>query len=278
MKYFFDTEFIENGETIILISIGIVAEDGREYFAISNEFNPEDAGEWVEKNVLCHLPAMGSKIDLKGEGDHPITVNAWRSREQIKEDILEFVGGDSNPAFWAYFADYDWIIMCQLFGTLMALPEHFPKYCCDVKQLADDLKMYPIPISDATPLHDALADARWAKSAWEFLSMHGKCKALKFVKELRPEVGNFALAMELILRSNDHKDSFHQLPTSLLRVNLLEQVTSLSQALSVRDLPRIQKQAIDVANFAMMIFTNIESVKYHEQPSEAENKFVSNQM
>jgi hypothetical protein len=29
MKYYYDTEFIEDGRTIDLISIGIVAEDGR---------------------------------------------------------------------------------------------------------------------------------------------------------------------------------------------------------------------------------------------------------
>jgi hypothetical protein len=30
MRYWLDTEFIEDGKTIDLISIGIVAEDGRE--------------------------------------------------------------------------------------------------------------------------------------------------------------------------------------------------------------------------------------------------------
>ena len=35
MKYFYDTEFIEDGSTIELISIGVVAEDGREYYAVS---------------------------------------------------------------------------------------------------------------------------------------------------------------------------------------------------------------------------------------------------
>ena len=33
MKYFYDTEFIDDGHTINLISIGIVAEDGHEYYA-----------------------------------------------------------------------------------------------------------------------------------------------------------------------------------------------------------------------------------------------------
>ena len=56
MKYFYDTEFIDDGRTIELISIGVAAEDGREYYAISTEFNPERAGRWVRAHVLPKLP------------------------------------------------------------------------------------------------------------------------------------------------------------------------------------------------------------------------------
>lgn len=35
MRYFFDTEFYEDGKTIDLVSIGIVAEDGRELYAVN---------------------------------------------------------------------------------------------------------------------------------------------------------------------------------------------------------------------------------------------------
>lgn len=36
-RYFYDTEFIEDGKTIDLISIGVVCEDGREFYAESQE-------------------------------------------------------------------------------------------------------------------------------------------------------------------------------------------------------------------------------------------------
>ena len=41
MRYFYDCEFIEDGRTIDLVSIGVVAEDGREYYAVSTEFDPD---------------------------------------------------------------------------------------------------------------------------------------------------------------------------------------------------------------------------------------------
>ena len=57
MKYFLDTEFIESGprKPVQLISIGIVAEDLRQLYRISAEFNPDDASQWVKDNVLATL-------------------------------------------------------------------------------------------------------------------------------------------------------------------------------------------------------------------------------
>ena len=57
MRYFYDTEFIEDGRTIELVSIGIVAEDGREYYAVSTAFDPSKANAWVRENVLDKLPS-----------------------------------------------------------------------------------------------------------------------------------------------------------------------------------------------------------------------------
>jgi hypothetical protein len=62
VRYFYDTEFIEDGSTIDLISIGVVAEDGREYYAVSSEFNPERAGSWVRTHVLPKLPPPASLL------------------------------------------------------------------------------------------------------------------------------------------------------------------------------------------------------------------------
>jgi hypothetical protein len=40
VKYFIDTEYFDREQVIDLISLGVVAEDGREFYAISTEFEP----------------------------------------------------------------------------------------------------------------------------------------------------------------------------------------------------------------------------------------------
>lgn len=157
MRFWFDTEFIEDGKTIDLLSIGIVAEDGRELYLESLEADWSKASDWVKANVL---PALG-----KGP-----TVG----REEAKLRVLEFVSeypittGPTKPEFWAYYADYDWVALCQLFGTMMDLPKGWPMYCRDVKQLCDDLGNPPLP-KQGKGEHHALADAKWTRVAWEFL-------------------------------------------------------------------------------------------------------------
>jgi hypothetical protein len=80
MKYFLDTEFLEGPQqesfpislfrkqtppTIDLISIGIVAEDGREYYAISKDFNLKEAWNRYDIRTMTNLPGDMSSNKMK---------------------------------------------------------------------------------------------------------------------------------------------------------------------------------------------------------------------
>lgn len=159
MKIWFDTEFIEDGKTIDLISIGAVREDGEQYYAEVIECDYSRASAWVRENVLAHL---------RGGVDRLV-------RADIALDLIKFAG--EKPEFWAYYADYDWVALCQLYGTMMDLPKGWPMYCRDVKQLCDDLGNPRLPPQSSTE-HHALFDAVWTKDAWQFLRMHKHQSAL----------------------------------------------------------------------------------------------------
>ena len=156
MRIWFDTEFIEDGHTIDLISIGMVREDGNTFYAECLECDASKASEWVKENVFPHLSRQ------------------FTSRSIIAKDIINFVG--EKPEFWAYYADYDWVALCQLFGTMLELPKGWPKYCRDVKQPCDDLGNPKLPEQGSSE-HHALADAIWTKLAWEYLQTSAKLKA-----------------------------------------------------------------------------------------------------
>lgn len=280
MKIFIDTEFLEGTQkekfpislfrkqtpnTIDLISIGLVAEDGREYYAVSKDFNLEEAWNrfdiadqtpyekqngflgrkiyWIRENVLkpiwidLFLSYESEYTFLKGKSydflekelkigihDKLFTFKSFKalisrygkSNKQISREIQDFslIGsayssmdkrGDilyfnsldektkqfienrnlihvfsEKPEFYAYYADYDWVVFCWLFGKMMDLPSGFPMYCKDLKQMLDD--KYPEP--KLTELkcnpfvgypkqeneHSAISDARWNQKLFNFLN------------------------------------------------------------------------------------------------------------
>ena len=51
MKIFYDTEFIENGRTIELISIGMVAEDGRELYLVNQGIETGQLYDDIRNNL-----------------------------------------------------------------------------------------------------------------------------------------------------------------------------------------------------------------------------------
>lgn len=170
-RYWYDCEFIEDGRTIDLISIGIVAEDGREYYAQSQEFNRGKASEWVKANVFPHLKECSTNQAIHELGQCIFPNCAWRLRKQIAQEISGFCNPEQygNPELWGYYSAYDHVAFCQLFGTMMDLPKGYPMYTRDIKQWCDALGNPQLP-EQGKGEHNALADARWNKQAWEFLA------------------------------------------------------------------------------------------------------------
>lgn len=185
-KYFLDTEFIENGKTIDLISIGIVTDNGRELYLQNSECAFGYASDWVWRNVYPHL----KHFDMRGQRScSPVretydsglgfrtktvcyeTSCPWLTRREIGDAVLAFCDQSKygKPEFWGYFCDYDWVAFCQLFGTMIQLPKGYPMHCKDIKQWADQLGDIRIPAANASN-HNALDDAKWVRSAYNYLT------------------------------------------------------------------------------------------------------------
>ncbi len=154
MKYFLDTEFHEDGWVIDLISIGIVAEDGRELYMVSSEFDEPYArtNDWLAKNVLPYVQD-GERF----------------TRAEIAAAVKHFCSPEryGEPELWGFYADYDWVALCQLFGKMKDLPTGWPMFCRDLRQLIGNTRPSDFPLS-AEKEHHALADARWNKRLYDW--------------------------------------------------------------------------------------------------------------
>lgn len=152
-RFFYDCEFIEDGVTIELVSIGVVAQDGGEFYAVSTEFDPDRAGSWVRRNVLDKLP--------------PPADPAWRSRAAIRDELTDFFASPGRRVeLWAWFAAYDHVALAQLWGAMPALPPELPRLTKDIRQHWELAGRPQLP-GHGPDRHDALADARLAFQRWQ---------------------------------------------------------------------------------------------------------------
>lgn len=160
MKYWYDTEFYEGGERIHLISMGMVAEDGRELYVENAEFNWDivPPNHWIRSNVLPHLR---------------LTADTLRYKAQIANQVRRFLtkdGTEYNNELWGYYSAYDHVVLAQLFGRMVDMPDGVPWFTQDIKQLQAMLHEegwdYEFPKQVSTQ-HHALEDARWTRIAYE---------------------------------------------------------------------------------------------------------------
>ena len=133
-----------------------------------SEFDEGRCNDWVKKNVL---PKLGAKERRK-------------TKEQIRQDLLDFIGNDRSPRFVAYVATYDHLCLCQLFGDMSKLPSEYPHYTWDLKQWLDEHDRMKLPQQEAKGDHNALEDAKWLKMACEYL---GKTQGLSIPANKKKE-------------------------------------------------------------------------------------------
>lgn len=165
-RFFFDCEFLEAGgeSPIHLLSLGLVAEDGRELYLVNRDCPVREANEWVRANVL-------PKIDFRQAV----------SRSECRARLLAFVGADPAPEFVAYVAACDWVCLLGLIGRFVDLPAGWPKFVVDVKQLWYVLGKPPLPPKPPDDLaHNALADARWTRTAWHVMVNELKTRKIAY--------------------------------------------------------------------------------------------------
>lgn len=149
---YLDTEFILHPGGVDLVALALVRDNGEAYYAISAEFHPERADDWVKSQVLTKL--------------HP--EEPRKPLAQIKTELVSFVGYQI-PAFWAYFATYDWFLVLQLFGGMTHLPSNFPSYCGELRQEADRLGLAETQYPPNPNPHHAQSDAQWNRHLHQLL-------------------------------------------------------------------------------------------------------------
>lgn len=153
-RFFYDTEFLEDGKTIDLISIGIVSESGATYYAVNRDANWDRirADAWLMENVVPHLPPQ----------------ETFKPKWQIANNVGNFLLRENAPELWAYYAAYDHVALAQLWGKMIDLPEGIPMWTNDFKQELERRGLADSKPEQTGTEHDALADAQHLKVMFDW--------------------------------------------------------------------------------------------------------------
>lgn len=175
-RIFYDTEFIEDGSTIGLISIGMVDDAGNEFYAVNRHAPWRRIADhaWLNDNVVPQLPRLHGDARLHmyclsryGRKHNPCMLDFshpdMMACPTIAQRVENFVGTDPVE-LWAYYGAYDHVALSQLFGTMMGLPSGVPMFTHELMQLWEQAGQPEKPAQSNE--HNALADARWNRDVW----------------------------------------------------------------------------------------------------------------
>lgn len=121
MKIFLDTEFTGLHQNTTLISLGLVSEDGRTFYAELSGYDHAQVDQWLTDNVISNLEYRGMvhspALDLE---HHNMKAASIIVAVQIKAWLEQF----GEVEIWSDCLAYDWVLFCELFGGAMNLPSN----------------------------------------------------------------------------------------------------------------------------------------------------------
>jgi hypothetical protein len=181
----YDWEFLEDGRRIEPISIGIVADDGRTYYAVNALLAARGwkgwrfrrrvrKHQWLMENVVPHLPKPSGDWNLHMPKRWLFNYMdpAVKPIERIAREVRDFIRDSGDDVqLWANYGAYDHVCLAQLWGRMIDLPDGVPMFTNDIQQERARLGISwdELPKQESGE-HNALADARHNQTVRRWLA------------------------------------------------------------------------------------------------------------
>lgn len=165
MKYFYDFEFLDTGREVMPISIGVMADDGREFYAVwEDALQVCSLDKWLWENVAPQLPLDPEDNRLLDKKSTSVM-----TPKEIRDSLYEFFNvPEETVELWGWFVAYDHLCLSQIWGKMIDVPAPIPQFSNDIRSLVHwyGIKKLPTQMSSN---HNALADARHNKVVFDYI-------------------------------------------------------------------------------------------------------------
>lgn len=147
MNLFFDCEFTGLRKDTTLVSIGIVAENGKKFYAEFSDYDESQCDDWIKENVLKHTILAGNDTLAARLGEDSNTTVVLGSKADIRNELGEWLKQFDSVQFVSDVSHYDFVLLIDLFGGAFDLPKNVSSACYDINQ--DIAKHYGISEREA---------------------------------------------------------------------------------------------------------------------------------
>jgi hypothetical protein len=174
-KVFFDTEFTGLHQNTTLISIGLVSDCGKTFYAETNDYDELQLDDWLNDNVIANLHYKGNHNAFISpeEGSIGMKNSKGAIGLLLKKWLLQF----PLVEMWSDCLAYDWVLFNDLFGHAFNTPNnvyYIPFDICTLmllKGVDPDISReeFGDSIAPNAIKHNALWDAQMIKNCYEKL-------------------------------------------------------------------------------------------------------------
>lgn len=179
-KIFFDCEFTGLHQKTTLISIGLVSECGKTFYAEFNDFDKAQCDAWIRDNVISKLLMYCGHYKntpvLEGARELAFCADA----ESVKIQLAGWLEQFEEVEIWSDCLSYDWVLFCNIWGHAFNVPKnvyYIPFDICTLfkmKGINPDISREEFAKMDSKGnKHNALFDAQVIKKCYENLINFG---------------------------------------------------------------------------------------------------------
>lgn len=150
LRIFYDAEFTGLHRNTTFISIGLVSDSGRTFYAEFSDFAIDQVNDWINNNVVRNLSlsddddgTLASRQLSKGDRSASYDVRIKGCSEDIQEKLIDWLMTEYTVAqkqiqFFTDCYAYDWVLMNDLicdYGDALNIPKHINYIPIDLSTL-----------------------------------------------------------------------------------------------------------------------------------------------
>jgi hypothetical protein len=126
-KIFFDFEFSGLHQATTPISLGIISECGKTFYAEFTDYDRSQLNDWLDENVIPNTwVAINNPFTSFGEvvSSRWADVHVYGSSDYIKPFLEKWLSQFEEVVMWSDCLAYDWVLFNQIWGHAFSIPKN----------------------------------------------------------------------------------------------------------------------------------------------------------